>query len=394
MTARRKTALAPARRALVLAIAIAASHALPALGDTTPIRVAVLHHQFQTVLSSEGGLVVRAPGSTGGNPFVAPDVTTVLDIRPTQSGLLLAGAITAPDAILVAPAQSRFPIAVDGRRYRGEALVQTSADGSIDVVDIVDLEQYLYSVVGSEMEATWPAAALQAQAIVARSYAVAHLGTRESLGYDLLAGEQDQAYAGTSAEAPAVIDAVDATRGTILVYGADVVHAYYSSCDGGFTAPGDALNDPQPYLVSMPDPYCAGSPDEHWAADVPILTFRRAFADRYGDIGPIVAVHAGGADPSGRLQTVTVLGTLDSRTIPATAFRALAGTHLVRSTRITALDLTGDAIHVEGGGFGHGVGMSQWGARGMAEQGKSAAEILRFYYPGADFAQIADRLGH
>jgi len=110
-------------------------------------------------------------------------------------------------------------------------------------------------------------------------------------------------------------------------------------------------------------------------------------------VGQIVAVHAGEADSSGRLETVTILGTLDSRTIPATAFRALAGTHLVRSTRITSIDVVGLAIRVSGSGFGHGVGMSQWGAKGLAEAGRSAQDILKFYYRGAEFAQIAGRLG-
>jgi len=242
------------------------------------------------------------------------------------------------------------------------------------------------------MAASWPAAALQAQAIVARTYAVAHLGTRDALGYDLLAGEQDQAYQGMGAEAPPVASAVNATRGTVLVYGSDLVHAYYSSCDGGYTSRGDALSDPQPYLVSAPDPYCKLSPDDRWTSDVPLDDFAPDFTSRYGDVGQIVAVHAGEADSSGRLETVTILGTLDSRTIPATVFRAIAGTHLVRSTRISSIEVVGLAIRVSGSGFGHGVGMSQWGARGMALAGRTAEDILQFYYRGAQFAQIADWL--
>jgi stage II sporulation protein D len=374
-----------------LAAAIALATA-PSLADQTPIRVAVLHHQFQTVISSEGGLSVRPPDTVSGSPYVAPDVTTVLDIRPTPRGLLLAGAIQAGDTIVVTPAPG-YPISVDGRTYRGSIIVQTSTDQSLDIVNVVDLEQYLYGVVGSEMEPSWPHAALEAQAIVARTYALEHLGTREWLGYDLLAGEQDQAYQGMTAETASVVSAVDATRGTVLVYGSDLVHAYYSSCDGGYTSRGDALGDPEPYLTSVADPYCKGSPDDAWSVDIPLDDFSTAFGQRYADIGTIIAVHAGAADSSGRLETVTILGQLDSKTIPATEFRSLAGNHLVRSTRITSIDVVGVAIRVSGEGFGHGVGMSQWGARGMAQQGKSVQDILKFYYPGIAFAQIADRLG-
>lgn len=377
------------------ALALALSCAAPAtaLADETPIRVSILRHQFQTVVSSEGGMNVQPAGVVSGSPYVAPAVTTVLDIRRNAQGLLLAGVIQADNAIVVTPA-GEFPVSVDGRAYRGSVIVQSAGEDALDVINVIDLEQYLYGVVGSEMDPSWPAAALEAQAIVARTYALAHLGTREWLGYDLRAGEQDQAYKGMQAETPSVAAAVDATRGKVLVYGSDLVHAYYSSCDGGYTSRGDALGDPQPYLVSQADPYCRHSPDEQWTVDVPLDTFRTAFTQEFKDVGPIVAVHPGSADSSGRLESVTVLGTLDSVTIPATSFRSLAGNHLVRSTRIASVDVVGVAIRVTGAGFGHGTGMAQWGARGMAEAGKTADDILRFYYRGAAFAQIADRIGH
>lgn len=383
--------------AAAIAIALRSGAPAPAPGQPqapqTPIRVALVRRQFQAVVSSDGGLIVRPKSERNGAPYVAPDVTTVLDVRPSGRGLMLAGAIQTAGAVVVSPASPDFPLSVDGRAYRGSAILQTDVDGSLDVIDVVDLEQYLYSVVGSEIEPDWPAAALRAQAIVARTYAVAHLGTRDWLGYDLRAGEQDQAYAGMDAEAPSVIAAVDATRGSVLVYGADLVHAYYSSCDGGYTSAGDALGDPQPYLTAVHDPYCTTSPDEHWENVVPMSDFRAAFAQRYADIGPIRRVRLGPQDASGRLQTVTVVGTKGTLTIPATVFRRLAGWHVVRSTRIVAVDVSRAAIRVAGSGFGHGVGMAQWGARAMADAGRSTHDILAFYYPGSTYAQIADRLG-
>jgi stage II sporulation protein D len=366
--------------------------ASPALADDTPIRVSLLRDQFRTVLSSEGGLTVRPPKASSGSPYVEPDVTTVLDVRPNAGGLLLAGAIQAGSAIVVAPADPRYPLAIDGTVYRGAAIVQTAADGSVDVINVVDLERYLDGVVGSEMDPAWPQAALQAQAIVARTYAVAHLGTREWLGYDLRAGEQDQAYKGVAAEASSVVSAVTTTRGKILVAGADVVHAYYSSCDGGYTSSGDALDDPQPYLVAQRDPYCTTSPDDAWSASVDAQTFASALRASFGDIGSIVSVSVESRDESGRALTVAISGTKDMRVIPATTFRALAGNHVVRSTRIDSISVRGGVIRVAGEGFGHGVGMAQWGARGMAEAGKTADEILDFYYHGVQFASIADRL--
>lgn len=366
--------------------------AAPALADDTPIRVSLLRDQFRTVLSSEGGLTVRPPNVSSGSPYVEPDVTTVLDVRPNAGGLLLAGAIQAGRVIVVGAADPRYPLAIDGTVYRGAAIVQTASDGSIDVINVVDLERYLDGVVGSEMDPSWPQAALQAQAIVARTYAVAHLGTREWLGYDLRAGEQDQAYKGVVAETPTVVSAVTTTRGKILVAGADVVHAYYSSCDGGYTSSGAALADPEPYLVAQQDPYCTTSPDDGWRASVDAQTFASALRAGFADIGAIVSVAVASRDASGRALSVAISGSKDSRVIPATTFRALAGNHVVRSTRIDSISVRGGVIRVAGEGFGHGVGMAQWGARGMAEAGKTADEILEFYYHGAQFASIADRL--
>jgi stage II sporulation protein D len=362
------------------------------MADDTPIRVSVLRHQFQVVVASDAGLSVRRPDASSGSPYVSPDIATVLDIRPKNGGLLLAGAIQAGPTLDVSPTAGHT-LSIDGHDYRGSAIVQLDVDGTLDVINVVDLEQYLYGVVGSEMEPSWAPAALQAQAIVARTYAVAHLGTREWLGYDLLAGEQDQAYRGMDAEAPTVVAAVDATHGTILIFGSDLVHAYYSDSDGGFTAGGDALDDPQPYLRPERDPYCAASALDHWVADVPLDDFQSEVAARYGDVGTILDIAASGADASGRIEAVTVHGSERSLTIPTTEFRTIAGSHVVRSTLISSLSVAGGDIHVEGDGFGHGVGMAQTGANAMAEAGKTARDILAFYYPGAQFAQIADALG-
>lgn len=375
-----------------LAAILAVLWVSPALADDTPIRVSLLRDQYRTVLSSDGGLSVRPPGVSSGSPYVDPDVTTVLDVRPNAGGLLLAGAIQASRTIVVTPADPRYPLAIDGTAYRGAAIVQTASDGSLDVINVVDLERYLSGVVGSEMDPSWPQAALQAQAVVARTYAVAHLGARQWLGYDLRAGEQDQVYKGVEAETHSVNAAVSATRGKILVAGADIVHAYYSDCDGGYTSSGDALEDPQPYLVAQRDPYCTMSPDDVWSTSVDTASFASRFSGRFGDIGAVVSATVGARDESGRALSIVVTGTKDSRVIPATTFRMLAGNHVVRSTRIDTITVSAGSIRIAGKGFGHGVGMAQWGAFGMAEAGKSADEILEFYYRGAQFASIADRL--
>jgi len=355
--------------------------------DAAPIRVQLLNHQFQTVISSDGGLIVRAPGSGSNDPLVQPEITTVLSVQPQAAGLLVADAVQTGPKILVTPL-TLSQLFVNGRPYRGALLIGRNGDGTLDVVNQLDLEEYLYGVVAAEMSPDWPDTALQVQAIASRSYAVARARFNAYDGFDVKAGEQDQAYGGAGVETQSAVNAVDATHGVVIVYNDHIVKAYYSSCDGGYTADGSALEDPQPYLRAAPDPYASESPHLAWKASVPLADFTQALRAGVGDVGDVAAIHLGPADESGRLISVTVVGSAGSRTISGTLFRKLAGTHVVKSTRIAAIDIDGDVISVTGSGFGHGVGMSQWGAKGMADAGFGIYQILGFYYRGTMLSKI------
>ena len=366
--------------------ALAALLAAPRAAHAQQIRVLLVAHQLQTVIASEGGLVLRGVDS-GPAPLLQPEITTVVDVRPGAGGLVLAGAVPAGSSVVVEPLLNN-PLVVDGRTYRGRIVVSELSDATIEVIDELDLEQYLYGVVSAEMDPAWPEVALQAQAIASRSYAVARGALHEHPDYDVQAGEQDQAYGGVNVETQSGVDAVESTRAVVLEYQYRVIKAYYSSCDGGYTADGSELSDPEPYLRAQPDPYAAESPHLSWSAAVPVAAFERSLDEQVGDLGDVTSVSAGPPDASGRLTAVVVNGTAGSRVIPATLFRRLAGRHLVKSTRITSLSLDGDEILVKGSGFGHGVGMSQWGAKDMADQGLGITAILSFYYRGAMLARL------
>lgn len=358
----------------------------------TNLRILLMRHQFQAVVASAGGLIVR-PYQAGAEPLLTPDVTTVIDVRPNAGGLLLAGSVQTQAQVLVSPL-SDVPLTLDGQEYRGSMLLVRDSDNSLRVIDVVELEQYLYSVVGSEVAQSTPASALQAQAVVARTYAVAHLGAHEDLGFDLRAGDADQAYNGVVAESDPVVNSVDATRGVVMLYGNHLADAYYSACDGGFTSDGHELDDPQPYLQAVRDPYCPFSPYMSWNADIAassLLAALQASGDLPADVSAndLKDVRAGPADNSGRLLSVELVAGKRVFPVRAKAFRFAAGTRLVKSTRIRALSYDNGLVHVAGAGFGHGVGMCQLGAAGMAQAGLGVYAILNFYYPGAVLTQLA-----
>lgn len=375
------------------ALTVALALAQPALGAAT-IRVQLVHDKLRALISSDGGLAVRpldfeSIAQNRPPPPLLSEMTTQLALRAQPGGLLMADAVPVKGPVLVSPLLGA-PLSLDGKPYRGSMVVLPNIDGTLSVIDIVDLEQYVYGVVPAEVPSSWPQQTLEAQAIVARSYALARAGSDAHPMYDVESGEGDQVYGGLDAETAATTTAVDATRNVVVVYGGQVATTYYSACDGGHTSDGAALEDPQPYLVAKPDPYCALSPYMHWETVVPVERFQREFEKVFASVGLIRDVSAGPLDDSGRLQSVTVIGERDSFVISGADFRLFAGQHAVRSLRIATVAKNGDHIFVSGAGFGHGVGMCQYGARGMALAGHTAAEILRFYYSGAQLESLSE----
>jgi SpoIID/LytB domain protein len=158
----------------------------------------------------------------------------------------------------------RAPLMFDGREYHG-TLALRSQGGGVSVVNGLSLDTYLRGVVPSESPSHWPLAALEAQAVAARSYAVAEL--RPTSWYDLVPTTADQVYGGVRAERPSSDRAVYATRGQVLTWNGQVARTYYSSSSGGRT---EAVQDawpgaaPVPYLRSVPDPYDTYSPHHDW----------------------------------------------------------------------------------------------------------------------------------
>lgn len=273
--------------------------------------------------------------------------------------------------------------AFGGKRWRGAPSTIGMPDGRTALVTTIDVDQYLQGVVPLESPPSWPPAALEAQAIVARTFA---LGRRSlSRAYDVQANDSDQHWGGVDAEHPASTAAVQATRGRTLRYGDGAAAVFYSACCGGHTA--DSVSawggTGFSYLRGVPDPYCTPAPDYRWSRSVPLDRAVAAFGSRTG--GTLVGTALGAPDATGRPRTVALLGTAEA-TIPVVEFRRAMGYDVVRSLwlRTVRIDATQAAprLVIEGSGHGHGVGLCQWGARYFASAGGSAAAILALYFPG------------
>jgi len=279
-------------------------------------------------------------------------------------------------------------LALDGMRYRGSFRVSVDDAGKVQMINHVDLEAYLYGVVPQEMSPKWAEDAIKAQAVAARSYALYIKQKSADRPYDLVATIASQVYGGYDAENPASTLAVDATRGEVMTYDGRLTIAYFHANSGGFTE--SAKNvwvADLPYLRGTRDPYSDNMPDGAWALTLSYLTIQERL-NQYGlNVGAISQIRPINISASGRPLRVAVESARGGTVLKSNDFRLKVGARTLRSTLFRLQDATG-GVQIIGKGFGHGVGMSQWGAYRMAEAGRDYREILRHYYQGVQITSV------
>jgi len=283
------------------------------------------------------------------------------------------------------------PDGVAPRSYRG-SLVITAREGRLTLGNAIPLEDYLRGVVPAEVPSGFAPEALKAQAIAARTYALASLGKHKAAGYDLCDATHCQAYLGVGEENPRVDAAIRDTAGLIVTYGGKPINAVYHDTCGGCTAGNDEVwsgSNPLPYLRPVPDtsgvpPLCAASPRARWTRRVPQEKLVSALSS-LGITAALKLIAPEGCEDGTRPDRYRITGEKGEWLVSASVMRALlnqaVGPDTLPSADFIAL-LDGDSVAITGWGSGHGVGLCQWGANALAKSGKSAAEILAHYYTG------------
>ncbi|MEJ7809388.1 MAG: SpoIID/LytB domain-containing protein, partial [Gemmatimonadaceae bacterium] len=379
------------------------------------IRVALAGGVAQIAVSATGAWQLTSEAGESMLLRAAPgDVWTI-----ERAGRLLRavrgdGVVTAgrPAPLTVRALDSGF-VRVGSKRYRGEIEV-LATDSGLTVVNALAIEDYLRGVVPLEIGRRTPGemAAIEVQAVAARSYAFTRVPSRSPRGYDVLAGPLDQVYGGVDAETALTDSAVDRTAGLVLTYGGRVVSAPYSSTCGGSTAAATELwqrTGDEPFLVRVSDRipgteryYCDPSPRFRWTRSYDAQSLA-ATIERYlagyatvppGGPGTVQSVEVDGHTPSGRVRAL-VVGTERRRyVLRGNDIRFVlrtAGGEILNSTYFSVeatRDRAGSLARLElrGAGNGHGVGMCQWGAIGRARAGQDFRTILQTYYPGTVIA--------
>ncbi|MFA4915416.1 MAG: SpoIID/LytB domain-containing protein [Syntrophales bacterium] len=299
-------------------------------------------------------------------------------LRILEDNIRLDGVNLPLDRITIIPTDGGV-LSLNGKSYRGKMVVQRRGSG-VDVINVVDLEAYLYGVVPREMSSQWPMEALKAQAVVSRTYALYHKGKSQNRDYDLCATITSQVYGGKDVETERTNRAVDETRGGVLLYNGQLVLPYFHANSGGMTEDAEYVWTMKlPYLKMIRDEYSKSVPNSLWKLSLSLDDIGRAFNENGLITGRIEEVIPIKMSPSGRVLKIKVVHSGGEMIMSGNDFRLKVGPTLIRST---LFKMTEDdhGLCFEGKGYGHGVGMSQWGAYTMAREGYSYNDILRYYY--------------
>lgn len=265
-------------------------------------------------------------------------------------------------------------------------------DHTIDEISQLEIETYIMGVVAGEMKNDWPLEALKAQAILARTFVLKFCEDKESRydGADISTDiEEAQAYSRENIN-DNVKRAIEETQGLVMSDDGEYPYAWFHAHSGGMTElPSVALDfkggDPD-YLkpVSSGENEAAPESVRSWTAVFSKGEVIKAANDAGLNIERLDSIETAEEGKSGRAAILEING----QNVSAPTFRIQIGANELKSTLIESIDIQGDEVIFKGRGYGHGVGMSQWGAYAMAKAGKSAAEIVSYYFPNVDIVKL------
>jgi len=298
------------------------------------------------------------------------------------------------DAICFVP-EKVGALRVGRNNYPGVLVIERNSRGGLRLVNLLDIEEYLTGVLFSEMPSKFPLEALKAQAVAARSYAVYMMAQGDGF---LRPDERSQVYGGSAAINEKSREIVKQTAGEILTFSEKLIPAYYSSTCGGMTVKADdvfAFPSAAPLNHNSPCGFCSDSPFYHWSASFSIEEVVEKFdlsrVCRYPEVGVTAT------DSMRRAKEISLLDRQGNvlRSLSASSFRRTLNRGLplrrrMLSTRIDSIETASGRVAIEGRGFGHGVGLCQYGARGLARRGDDYRRILSFYYKGCEISNLGD----
>ena len=349
------------------------------------VRVQLADNLKSAQVKTSGKVYIYAANDSKKYKVTKPDV---LNITLVSKDKLHLGALTAKSPIVIEPA-SGTQLTFQKNTYTGKLYVIPNGN-TLSVVEHTDLEDYLLGVLPYEMSYSWPLEALKAQAVATRTYTKMQLKDKKS-DFDLYNDVRSQMYKGSGKVYDSVRKAVEDTKGQVLTYKGDLFNTYYhANCGGGTDDAKIWTGSKEPTIKPLQGASC--KTDTHsksfsWKATVPSKSID-SFVNKNGLSGSVKKIKVAQRTDTKRAVTLQFTTSKGIKTLSCAKFRLAVGAGLLKSCKITSVNKSGSGFAFEGNGFGHGIGMCQDGAKGMAENGKSYKQILANYFPSSDLTTL------
>ena len=349
------------------------------------VNVALLVDVPEASIATDGVYEIRNRRNSkiflkGQGPFEAK-------IRPQGEGFEINGKIYPANEIFLKV--SNGTIRVGTRRYRDQVQILRSSEKTLTVVNRVNLEQYLRGVLPLEVTPSWPTEALKAQAVVSRTFALFKSIEKQNQKFSLHDTVRSQVYGGALFHKETTDQAIEATRGEILIVQGKIFPPYFHANCGGQTARADEVwrVTPNSALKGVACSFCKGTKHWVWAYKIPLKEIEKLMQKHGFPAKGLRDVLFVERDSSGRVSKVRLGYKRSKAELSGVDFRSLLGYDRLRSLKSDVEVKDGEA-NFYGFGWGHGIGFCQWGAKGQAEAGKTYRQILKFYFPGSEIKKI------
>jgi len=278
----------------------------------------------------------------------------------------------------------------DKYNYAGDFVV-VAATNKLLLINKLQVEIYLEGVLPNEISPSWNIEAIKAQAVAARTFAYYYKQKNTNLPYDLKSDTLSQVYTGLTGINEIFSEAIDSTQNQVIIFNNKIIAAYFHSACGGHTEDAEKVWERRvPYLKGVPCNYCKAAPYYKWEAEFTENEIIEKFESAGIHFTDIAAILPERVSSSGRWSSIKIIGKPKSIVINGNRFRLILGEEKLRSTKFKIRHLR-KKWTIYGEGWGHGVGMCQWGARGMADKGYKYYQILRYYFRGTKIVKISEK---
>ncbi len=359
------------------------------LKDLTRIRILVQSNKPEVKVSASAAFEVFDDQGRSVTRGAKLEGATV---KPTGQGIQWWSRIVPTRFLLVKSIGNGIRVGASGV-YRDEILIYRNSKGSLDVINRLSLDDYLKGVIPFEGNPAWTLESLKAQAVVSRTFALTKMIARRSEEYDVSSGFMSQVYAGKQIENVKTSEAVDATRGEVLLYKGKIFPAFFHSTCGGATTAADLVwrVKPHPALGGVSCQFCQRSPHYKWETAVTPAEIKEKLAKQGMPVQEVLGIRTDKIDRTGRAHKFVIQSTWAEKVVDADGFRVWVDPMRLKSNLITKIRMNDAGAFVfKGKGWGHGVGMCQYGMKYLGEIGYGYREILTYYYPGAQIAKLKE----